>query len=44
MNPDSEINDGAPVIVNGVNSGGTFGMVSGARDPRIMQLGLKFFF
>jgi len=44
MNPDSEINDGPPVIVNGVNSGGTFGMISSARDPRILQLGLKFLF
>jgi hypothetical protein len=42
-NPDSEINDGYPIVVNGQLQG-TFGIISNARDPRIMQLGLKFFF
>jgi hypothetical protein len=42
-NPDSEINDGYPTVVNGQLQG-TFGMISNARDPRIMQLGLKFLF
>ncbi len=43
-NPAGEINDGLPSIVNGVNLGGTFGMVTNARDPRIMQIGGKFHF
>jgi hypothetical protein len=38
MNPQSEINDGQP------SQGGTFGLVTGARDPRIMQVGAKFLF
>ena len=38
MNPNSEINDGQP------SQGGTFGLVVGARDPRIMQVGAKFLF
>jgi len=37
-NPDSEINDGLP------SQGGTFGLVTSARDPRIMQVGAKFLF
>jgi len=42
-NPDSEINDGYPIVVNGQLQG-TFGLISNAREPRIMQLGLKFLF
>ena len=38
FNPNSEINDGAP------DQGGTFGLVTSARDPRIMQVGAKFIF
>jgi Carboxypeptidase regulatory-like domain/TonB dependent receptor len=37
-NPNSEINDGLP------SQGGTFGLVTSARDPRIMQVGAKFLF
>jgi len=37
-NPQSEINDGLP------SQGGTFGLVTSARDPRIMQVGAKFLF
>jgi len=37
-NPDAEINDGLP------SQGGTFGLVTSARDPRIMQIGAKFLF
>jgi hypothetical protein len=44
LNPSSEINDGYPSFVNGVNQGGTFGLVTGARDPRILQLGARFSF
>jgi hypothetical protein len=43
-NPNGLINAGFPVIVDGVNTGGTFGMVSSARAARILQLGLKFLF
>ncbi|HWX91262.1 MAG TPA: TonB-dependent receptor [Terriglobales bacterium] len=43
-NPDSEINDGYPIVGADGNLQGSFGMVSNARDPRIMQLGLKFLF
>jgi Carboxypeptidase regulatory-like domain/TonB dependent receptor len=44
MNPNGSFNSGFPDIVNGVNTGGTFGLVSMARDPRIMQAALKFLF
>jgi hypothetical protein len=37
-NPDAEINDGLP------SQGGTFGLVTSTRDPRIMQIGAKFLF
>ncbi|HTS11211.1 MAG TPA: TonB-dependent receptor [Candidatus Limnocylindrales bacterium] len=37
-NPDGTIDDGYP------DDGGTFGLITGARAPRIMQLGLKFHF
>ena len=37
-NPNSEINDGLP------SQGGSFGLVTSARDPRIMQVGAKFLF
>jgi len=38
MNPDGNINDGYP------DQGGTFGLVSGAHAPRILQVALKFLF
>ncbi len=44
MNPNGSFNSGFPDIVNGVNLGGTFGLVTNARDPRIMQVGLKILF
>jgi hypothetical protein len=43
-NPDGSISSGYPDIVNGVNQGGTFGLVSSARAARILQLGGKFLF
>ena len=43
-NPTGLINSGLPNFVNGVNQGGSFGIVSSARDPRILQLGAKFLF
>jgi hypothetical protein len=48
MNPNGNFNSGNPSfqVINGVltNVGGTFGLVTGARAPRIMQAGLKFLF
>jgi len=44
LNPQSEINDGYPNFVGGVNQGGTLGIVTGARDARILQLGARFSF
>jgi hypothetical protein len=44
LNPQSEINDGYPNFVGGVNQGGTLGLVTGARDARILQLGARFSF
>jgi len=38
VNPNGLINAGSP------SQGGTFGLVTSARDPRIMQLGAKFLF
>lgn len=43
-NPDGNFSDGYPSFVNGQNQGGTFGLVSGAHDPRILQIALKFLF
>ena len=43
-NPSGSINSGLPDFVGGVNQGGTFGIVTAARDPRIMQIGAKFLF
>lgn len=43
-NPNGTINSGFPQIVDGVNQGGLFGMVTGARDPRLLQLAAKFTF
>jgi hypothetical protein len=44
QNPDGDISSGNPNIVNGVNTGGSFGMITSARDPRILQLGARFSF
>ncbi len=38
MNPDGDISDGYP------DQGGTFGLVSGARSPRILQVAAKVLF
>jgi len=38
------INAGLPVIIDGVSTGGLFGVVTQARDPRILQVGIKFLF
>ena len=43
-NPDGTIDDGYPDYVDGVNQGGTFGLVGGARPARILQAALKFLF
>lgn len=43
-NPDGNISDGDPMFVNGVNQGGTFGLVSGDQAPRVMQIAAKFLF
>jgi hypothetical protein len=44
-NPDGNFSDGAPDFVNGVNNGGTFGLVQNVREqPRVMQFALKLFF
>lgn len=44
QNPSGSINAGLPVIVDGANQGGNFGMVTSARAPRIMQIAAKFLF
>lgn len=50
QNPNGNINSGFPNFVPDpvtgklVNQGGTFGLISGANDPRILQLGAKFHF
>ena len=44
INPSGSINSGLPVIVDGVNQGGLFGVVTAARDPRVMQIAAKFLF
>jgi hypothetical protein len=38
MNPNGLINAGDP------SQGGTFGLVTSARDPRLLQIGAKFLF
>ena len=44
LNPNGEIGSGYPSYVSGVNQGGSFGIVSSARDGRILQVALKFQF
>jgi Carboxypeptidase regulatory-like domain/TonB dependent receptor len=44
LNPSGEINSGFPSYAGGVNQGGTFGIVTSARDARILQVGAKFEF
>jgi hypothetical protein len=44
INPSGLINAGLPVIVDGANQGGNFGVVTSARNPRILQLAAKFIF
>ncbi len=44
-NPDGNFTDGAANFVNGVNQGGTFGLILKTReDPRVIQFGLKLMF
>ena len=43
-NPDGDISSGYPAYVNGSNQGGTFGVITSARDPRIMQIGARLTF
>jgi hypothetical protein len=43
--PDTSLGDGMPDVVNGVNQGGTFGMVEGPQNgPRIIQFALRLTF
>jgi hypothetical protein len=42
--PNGDIISGYPSYVSGVNQGGSFGIVSAARDGRILQVALKFQF
>jgi len=44
LNPNGGIDSGPPSYVNGVNQGGTFGLVTGAREARVLQLGARFSF
>jgi hypothetical protein len=44
FNPNGDIASGYPSYVSGVNQGGSFGIVSSARDGRILQVALKFEF
>jgi hypothetical protein len=44
MNPNGLINSGNPSYLGGVNQGGSFGLVTGARDARILQIGVRFEF
>ncbi len=44
LNPDGEIGSGYPSYVSGVNQGGSFGLVTAARDARILQVGARFVF
>lgn len=44
MNPNALINSGYPDIVNGVNTGGLFGVVTAAQPARVLQLAAKFIF
>jgi hypothetical protein len=44
QNANGNISSGIPNFVNGVNKGGTFGLVTSAADPRIGQLSLKLSF
>jgi hypothetical protein len=44
-NPDGNFSDGAANFVNGVNEGGTFGLIQNVREgPRVMQFALKLMF
>jgi len=44
FNPNGDIASGYPSYASGVNQGGSFGIVSSARDGRILQVGVKFQF
>ncbi|MFZ0735521.1 MAG: TonB-dependent receptor [Candidatus Acidiferrales bacterium] len=44
-NPDGDFSDGAANVVDGVNTGGTFGLIQKVReDPRVIQFALKLMF
>jgi len=44
LNPNGDIASGYPSYVSGVNQGGSFGVITGARDGRIMEVGARFEF
>ena len=44
LNPNGDIAAGYPSYVSGVNTGGSFGLVTAAREARTLQLGAKFEF
>jgi len=44
FNPDGNFSDGAVTDINVAQRGADFGRVKRARDPRLVQLALKFFF
>jgi len=43
--PDTSLGDGLPNFVNGVNTGGTFSLITGPQDgPRVIQFAMRLTF